>query len=140
MLIVLQGELNAVNDEHKYYEKMRTRYSLAAQNRRNDEKDFEKLQEISKQQNERITKLTKEIQTLRLKIKPQNQFLLNKRMARERVATQVLSFPDYIHDACEETPRTQSNNTCASRESDVSKASEESSSSVESKTSTSPEV
>lgn len=133
MLIVLQGELNSINDEQKYHEKLRSKYLLATQSKLKDEKDFEKLQAISKHQKEQIKKLTKEIQTLRLKIKPQDQFLLNERSAQERTSPQILTFPGYILDACEDSSRSHSPNSYSSGSS--SKASKESVESLTSKAS-----
>lgn len=110
MLIVLQGELNAINDEQKYYEKLRVKHSNAAEKKLKEEKDFEKLLEISKQQKEQIIRITREIQTLRLKIKSQNQFLLNERPSQthDLIKPQILSFPSYVSDVCENSSRTQS--------------------------------
>lgn len=134
LLIVLQGELNAINDEQKYYEKLRVKYLHAAQNKLKDEKDFEKLQEISKQQKEQIKRITTEIQTLRLKIKPQNQFLLNERCKQD--TPQILTFPGYMLDVCENSPRTQSTQSFSSKGSAISKASAESDVSAVSRAST----
>lgn len=123
-LIVLQGELNVISDEHKYHEKLRAKHILAAQNKAKEERDFEKLLEISKHQKEQIKKITTEIRTLRLKIKPQDQFLLNERVAQEQTSPQILSFPGYALDACDDSPspRTQSTNSYSSGESTASKA------------------
>lgn len=120
-LIVLQGELNAINDEQKYYEQLRAKCIKNAQRKLKDAKDFEKLQEISKQQKEQIKKITTEIQTLRLKIKPQNQFLLNERSTQDQISPQIVSFPGYAHDVCEDSPRTQ--RTFSSKASAISKVS-----------------
>lgn len=120
ILIALQGELNAINDEQKYGERLRAKHMQAEQNKLKDEKNFAKLQEISKQQKLQIKKITREIHTLRLKIKPQHQFLLNKRIASDRKTPQILSFPgEYVVDAGEESPpQTQSStNSFSSRES-----------------------
>lgn len=137
ILIVLQGELNAINDEQKYCKRLRARHMQAAQNKLKDEQNFAKLQEISKQQKVQIKKITREIQTLRLKIKPQHQFLLNKRnVDSDRKTPQILSFPgEYVVVAGEESPpQTQSStNSFSSRE---SKASIESDDSPPSKAST----
>lgn len=133
MLIVLQGELNSINDEQKYHEKLRSKYSFAAESMTKDEKDFEKLQAISKHQREQIKKLTKEIQTLRLKIKPQDQFLLNERSTQDRTSPQILTFPGYILDACEDSSRSHSPNSYSS--STTSKASKDSNESLTSKAS-----
>lgn len=113
VLIVLQSELNAINEEQKYYEKLRAKYTFAAQNKAKEEKDFAKLQDILKHQKEQIKKITKEIQTLRLKIKPKNQFLLNERYAQERASPQVFTFSGYI-DVCEDSARSQSVNSFTS--------------------------
>lgn len=113
ILIVLQSELNAINEEQKYHEKLRTKYMIAAQNKAKEERDFEKLQDISKHQKEQIKKITKEIQTLRLKIKPKHQFLLNERSIQERASPQVFTFSGYI-DACEDSARSQSVNSFTS--------------------------
>lgn len=121
---MLQRELNAINDEQKYYEKLRVKYLHAAQNKLKEEKDFEKLQEILKQQKEQIKKITKEIQTLRLKIKPEHQFLLNERVKQD--TSQILTFPGYILDVCENSPRTQSTHSFSTKGSVTSKASAES--------------
>lgn len=125
ILIVLQGELNAINDEQKYCERLRARHEQAAQNKLKDEKNFAKLQEISKQQRMQIKNITREIQTLRLKIKPEHQFLLNKRTTSDRKTPQILSFPgEYVGDGGEmESPGPQthsSTNSYSSRESDAS--------------------
>lgn len=140
ILIVLQGELNAINDEQKYCERLRSRHLQAAQNKLKDEKNFTKLQEISKQQKMQIKNITREIQTLRLKIKPEHQFLLNKRNTSDRKTPQILSFPgEYAIDAGEESPQPpqthSSTNSFSSRESSASKASTESTISPQSKTS-----
>lgn len=123
ILIVLQGELNAINDEQKYCERLRTRHIQAAQNKLKDEKNFAKLQEISKQQKMQIKNITREIQTLRLKIKPEHQFLLNKRDTSDRKTPQILSFPgEYVVDAGESPPPQthSSTNSYSSRESEAS--------------------
>lgn len=138
ILIVLQGELNAINDEQKYCERLRARHMQAAQNKLKEEKNFAKLQEISKQQKMQIKNITREIQTLRLKIKPEHQFLLNKRDTSDRKAPQVLSFPGaYVVDEGHESPPPpqthSSTNSYSSRESD---ASAESAMSPQSKAST----
>lgn len=123
MLIVLQGELNSINDEQKYHKKLHSKYFLAAQRKEKEEKDFEKLQAISKHQKDQIKKLTKEIQTLRLKIKPQDQFLLNERDAQERTSPQILTFPGYILNACGDSARSRSPNSYSSGASATSKTS-----------------
>lgn len=123
-LIVLQGELNAINDEQKYHEKLRGKYLLAAQNKVKEEKDFEKLQALSKHQRQQIKQFTKDIQTLRLKIKTQDQFLLSERVSPERTSPQILTFPGYMLDACDDSPRsTHSFSSGASRTSKSSVAS-----------------
>lgn len=114
ILIVLQSELNAINEEQKYHEKLRSKYLFAAQNKAKEEKDFEKLQDISKHQKEQIKKITKEIQTLRLKIKPKHQFLLNERSVQERTSPQVFTLSGYMVDACEDSARSQSVNSFTS--------------------------
>lgn len=122
ILIALQGELNAINDEQKYCEKLRTRHVQASQNKRNDETNFAKLQAISKQQKMQIQKITKEIQTLRSKIRPQHQILLNKRTVSDRKIPQILSFPgEFAINASQERPQTQSStNSFSSTESNIS--------------------
>lgn len=125
-LIVLQGELNAINEEQKYHAKLRTKHALAAKNRAQEEKDFQRLLDISKHQKEQIKKITTEIRTLRLKIKPQDQFLLNEREIQDRNTPQVLTFPGYALDACDDSQHTHSTNS-------YSGASGASSSSAESK-------
>lgn len=128
MLIVLQGELNVINEEQKYHEKMHAKHALAAEKKILAEKDFEKLLEISKHQKEQIKKITREIRTLRLKIRSQDQFLLNERPVQEQASTQVLTFPGYMLDACGDLPRPQSSNSYssgASRATDESKKSNE---------------
>lgn len=122
ILIVLQGELNAINDEQKYCERLRARHMRAAENQLRDEKNFAKLQEISKQQKMQIKNITREIQTLRLKIKPEHQFLLNKRVTSDRKTPQILSFPgEYVVDVESPPPQTHSStNSYSSRESDAS--------------------
>lgn len=121
ILIALQGELNAINDEQKYSGKLRIRHLKAAQNKAKDERNLAKLHEISKQQKEQIQKITRDIQTMRLKIKPQNQFLLDK--------PQILSFPgEFVVDASHQpSPQTHSSTkSFSSRESDTSSESSES--------------
>lgn len=121
-LIVLQGELNVINDERRYYEKLRGKFLSAAQNKVKEQKDFEHLQALSKRQEQQIRKITKEIQTLRLKIKPQDQFSLNERVIREQKSPKILTFPaGYSLDACDDSPRTnQSTNPYSSGASGVS--------------------
>lgn len=122
-LIVLQGELNAINEEQKYHEKLRSKYLMIAQNKVKEEKDLEKLQALLKHQRQQIRKITKDIHTLRLKIKPQDQFLLNERISPDRISPQILTFPGYVHDACEDPPRTQSTHSYSSDASGISKTS-----------------
>lgn len=122
-MIVLQGELNAINEEQKYHEKLRNKYSSAAQNKANEERDLEKLHALLKHQNQQIRKITKDIHTLRLKIKPENQFLLNERVTAERTSPQIPTFPDYKLDAGDDSPRTQSTHSYSSGASGISKAS-----------------
>lgn len=137
ILIVLQGELNAINDEQKYCERLRARHMQAAQNKLKDEKNFAKLQEISKQQKLQIKNITREIQTLRLKIKPEHQFLLNKRITSDRKTPQILSFPgEYVVDAGDESPPPQTHSSANSFSSRESNASTESANSPQSKAST----
>lgn len=136
---MLQGELNAIDDEQKYCEKLRAKHMQAAQNKLKDEKNVAKLQEISKQQKMQIKKITRDIHTLRLKMKPQHQFLLNRRITSDRKTPQILSFPgEYAVDTGEDSPpQTQSStNSFSSRESNASKASTESDISPPSKAST----
>lgn len=132
-LIVLQGELNAINEEQRYHEKLRDKYLLAAKNKAKEEKDLEKLQALLKHQKQQVKRITKDIHTLRLKIRPQDQFLLNERVAPERTSPQILTFPGYMLDACNDSPRSQSTHSFSSAASRVSKnslASGESSSST----------
>lgn len=130
ILIALQGELNAIHDEQKYCKKLRTKQTQAAQNKRKDEQNLMKLQDISKQQKIQIKKITTEIQTLRLKIKPQHQFLLDKRVAAGRKTPPILSFPrEYVADGADgddqesmpsSTKSFSSNASSVSTESDIS--------------------
>lgn len=134
LLLVLQGELNAINEEQKYHEKVRGKYLEAAKNKAKEEMDFEKLQQISKHQQQQIMKITKDIQTLRLKIKPQDQFLLNHEHSQDRTSPQILSFPGFILDAREDSPRAQNTNSpFSSSSSSTSKTSAASAESAESK-------
>lgn len=137
VLIVLQGELNAINDEQKYCERLRARHMQAAQNKLKDEKNFAKLQEISKQQKLQIKNITREIQTLRLKIKPEHQFLLNKRDTSACKTPQILSFPgEFVVDAGDgESPPPQTHSSTNSYSSQESDASAESANSAQSKAS-----
>lgn len=135
-MIVLQGELNAINEEQKYHEKVRGKYLEAAKCKLKEEKDFEKLQEISKHQQQQIQKITRDIQTLRLKIKPKDQFLLNQDDARDRTSPQILSFPGFILNARDDSPRAHNTNSSfSSSGSSSSKASATSPESAESKAS-----
>lgn len=131
-LIVLQGELNAINEEQKYHERLRTRETIAAQNKEKELKDFAKLQAILKHQRMEMKKITKDIQTLRLKIKPQNQFLLNELAAQERMSPPILAFPDYLHDVREDSARTQSTQSYSSEGSVTSRVTKTSVDSVKS--------
>lgn len=121
-MIVLQGELNAINDEQRYHEKLRDKYLLAAQNKAKEEKDLERLKSLLKHQKQQIKKITKDIHTLRLKIKPQDQFLLNERVSPEQTSPQILTFPGYRLDASDDSPRTQTAHSYSSSAS-MSKAS-----------------
>ncbi|XP_055326896.1 uncharacterized protein LOC129580473 [Sitodiplosis mosellana] len=67
-LIVLQGELNAINEEQKYHEKLRDKYLLAAQNKANEEKDLERLQALLKHQKQQIRKITRDISSMKKRV------------------------------------------------------------------------
>lgn len=114
VLIVLQSELNAINEEQKYHEKLRSKYLCAAQDKAKEETDYEKLQAISKHQKQQIKKVTMEIQTMRLKIKPKDQFLLDERSVRDQTSPQVLTFPGYMIDVSEDSARSHSANSFSS--------------------------
>lgn len=135
ILIVLQGELNAIHDEQKYCKKLHMKHMQTAQNKLKYEENVAKLQEISKHQKLEITKLRREIQTLRLKTRPQHQQILsNKRITLDRKAPQILSFPgDYIIDAGQDDE--ESTKSFSSRVSNASNMSTESIVSLPSKAS-----
>lgn len=136
VLIVLQGEVNAMHDEQKYCKKLRTKHMHTAQNKLKYEQNVAKLQEISKQQKLQIKKLTREIQTLRLKTKLQHQFLSNKHIVLDRKAPQILSFPgEYIVDADDGDGDEQSIKSFSSKDSHASNTSTESNVSLPSKSS-----
>lgn len=96
LLTVLQEELNTINAEQKYHEKLHRKHSMASKSNFTEVKDLERLMQISKRQKEQIKRMTKEIQTLRSKIKPQDQFKLHERLQYERNSPQMLIIPDYM--------------------------------------------
>lgn len=96
LLIVLQEELNSIHAEQKYHEKLHKKHSLAGKYDVGDTKDLERLQEISKRQKQQIKQITREIQTLRSKVKPKDQFKLHERVQQERNSPQMMTIPEFI--------------------------------------------
>lgn len=97
LLIVLQEELNSIHVEQKFHEKLHKKHSSAGKYDFGDAKDLERLQMISKRQKDRIKRMTREIQTLRSKVKPQDQFKLHERIQPEqRNSPQMITIADFI--------------------------------------------
>lgn len=96
LLIVLQEELNSIHAEQKYHEKLHKKHSMAGAYNFGDTKDLERLQGISKRQRQQIKQITKEIQTLRSKVKPQDQFKLHERVQQERNSSQMVTIPESL--------------------------------------------
>lgn len=92
LLTVLQEELNAIHAEQIYNEKLREKHASAEKSIFADVKDLERLQKISKRQKQQIKQMTTDIQTLRSKIKSQEQFKLHERVQCER--SSPLAVPD----------------------------------------------
>lgn len=97
LLIVLQEEFNSIHIEHKFHEKLHKKQSLASKWDFGDAKDLERLQIISKRQKDQIKRMNREIQTLRSKVKPQDQFKLHERVQQEqRTSPQMITIADFI--------------------------------------------
>lgn len=96
LLTVLQEELNSIQAEHKYHEQLHKKHSSAGKYDFGDTKDLERLEEISKRQKQQIKQITREIQTLRSKVKPQDQFKLHARVQQEHNSPRMITIPDSI--------------------------------------------
>lgn len=86
-----------MNSEQKYQQKLQKKYSSATRQKYKfaDVKDMERLEEISKRQKEQIKRMTKDIQTLRSKVKPQDQFKLHEGLHCERSSPPILAIPGH---------------------------------------------
>lgn len=97
LLIVLQEKLNSIHADKKSNERLHKKpHSLAGKYDFGDTKALERLQEISKRQKHQIKQITREIQTLRSKVKPQDQFQLRERVQLDRSSPPMMTIPDFI--------------------------------------------
>lgn len=107
MLTALQEEMNAIDIEHEYHEKLRKKHSESPDSKVADEKDLEKLIEISKQQKLQIKQTLDDIQALRLKIKPRNQLKLFDRTRDGQNSPKLFTFTDFGIDAEPDSEQSQ---------------------------------
>lgn len=107
LLISLQEDLNEVNDDLIYQKKLKARHDSGTF--AIDEQDLEKLQEISKQQKIQIKRVVNDIQTLRMKIKPQEQLKLHDHVksSPNRFMLRQYSIDEEENSERSESPRSE---------------------------------
>lgn len=122
LLISLQEDLNEANDDLTYQKKLRARHSASESSGAFaiDERDLEKLREISKQQKQQIKRVIDDIQTLRLKAKPQEQLKLHDHIKYCHSSPNPFLVRQHsIDEADENSVRSESEHSTASKGSTV---------------------